>query len=69
MRRRRVNFGLLSAPKRGRRITDRTRITDCRRIRSSPGLPDYGFFQDPGRFVVGQARAKKEQQCTLPRRA
>eukprot|EP00969_Alexandrium_andersonii_P346492 15317491-Alexandrium_andersonii.AAC.1 len=49
-----VEFALFLASERGPRNTDCARITDCRRIRRSNGLPDYGLFQDRGRFVSGQ---------------
>eukprot|EP00969_Alexandrium_andersonii_P362769 15460436-Alexandrium_andersonii.AAC.1 len=44
---------------------DCTRITDCRRIRHSTGLPDYGLFSDLGRFVSGQS-CKRVFQIGLP---
>eukprot|EP00969_Alexandrium_andersonii_P070972 3134136-Alexandrium_andersonii.AAC.1 len=43
----------LSASERGLRIADCARTMDCRRIRRSAGLLDYGFFQNPGRIVSG----------------
>eukprot|EP00969_Alexandrium_andersonii_P071290 3147222-Alexandrium_andersonii.AAC.1 len=32
----------------------RDRITDCRWIRRSAGLPDYGLFEDLGRSASGK---------------
>eukprot|EP00969_Alexandrium_andersonii_P189383 8366540-Alexandrium_andersonii.AAC.1 len=41
-------FMLCSASERVLRITDCALITDCRRIRRSTGLPDYGLFEGLG---------------------
>eukprot|EP00969_Alexandrium_andersonii_P122730 5425453-Alexandrium_andersonii.AAC.1 len=45
-----------SASQWGLRIMDRARMTDCRGIRRSTALPDYGLrILGPGGFVSGQS--------------